>query len=392
MKGLTFENFINHPSNQNAYELCSRLARFEGERKSPIVLLGEAGAGKSHLLWALVNYYRTNKVRVGVALISASDFPAKVKDLAIVPDKLTSGSPVVLLVDDLQQFSARDIADLERVLFAINEYGHTAVLATQMHPNVLPVLSGKLKAFLNSGVTIGMKALPKNKDSAIPEAALQQIVSLKRKIAELEESRSGIVGDVGVETPGAAPETAPQVSLEDVEIWQQGIAEILQRFEERKARYEERFGALSQAADQLLDMTSSGGEKNNSVSLIGNNNVTGNFEDMEEARQVIALKDEEISHLRATSQKLAEALEKQELEVNSVISGIRETVAGLARNATGLEGVAQDEKLYAESRKTLDAIAEQLQALESQIPVSAEHNLPPLHDELIDDAVEEESF
>lgn len=71
MKGLTFDNFINHVSNQNAYDSCFRLAHFEGERKSPIVLLGESGAGKSHLLWALVNHYRTNKVNVGVALISA---------------------------------------------------------------------------------------------------------------------------------------------------------------------------------------------------------------------------------------------------------------------------------------------------------------------------------
>lgn len=386
MKGLTFENFINHSTNQNAYDCCFRLSHFEGERKSPIVLLGETGSGKSHLLWALVNHYRTNKVNVGVALISASNFPAKVKDLAVVPDKLTSGMPVVLLVDDLHLFSPRGIVDLEQVLYAVNEHGHTAVLATQIHPNVLPLLSGKLKAFLNSGVIIGMKALPKNNDSAIPEAALQQIVMLKRKIAKLEESGGGLPG----ESPSADRKTPwqgqePVVSPEEVEAWQRGISQILQRFEKQKALYEERFDALSRAADHLLAVAASGGEGRSTVSLIGNTIINGDLKDLEDARRIIALKDEEIGHLRDTSRKLADALEKQELEVNSVISGIRETVAGLAKNAVHVESGASDEALYAESRKTLDAIAEQLQALEGQTPVTPETELPPLLDELSDD-------
>ena len=136
MKGLTFDNFINHSTNQNAYDVCVRLSRFEGERKSPVVLLGERGAGKSHLLWALVNYYRSKQVNVGIALISATDFPAKVKDLAVVPAKLATSTPVVLLVDDLQKFSQSDAGDLEKVLFAVHEHGHTVVVATQIHPNV----------------------------------------------------------------------------------------------------------------------------------------------------------------------------------------------------------------------------------------------------------------
>jgi hypothetical protein len=383
MKGLTFDNFINHASNQNAYDSCFRLAHFEGERKSPIVLLGETGAGKSHLLWALVNHYRTNKVNVGVALISASDFPAKVKDLAVVPDKLTSGMPVVLLVDDLHLFSPKDIADLERVLYVVNEHGHTAVLATQIHPNVLPMLSGKLKAFLNSGVIIGMKALPKNNDSAIPEAALQQIVMLKRKIATLEESGAGLPKGAQGEGPWRGQE--PVVSPEEVEAWQNGVAQILQRFEKQKALYEERFEALSKAADHVLAAATAGGEGRGTVSLIGNTAINGDLEDLDEARRVIAVKDEEIRHLRDTSQKLAEALEKQELEVNSVISGIRETVAGLAKNAVRVESGAQDEALYAESRKTLDAIAGQLEALESKVPVTQGAELPPLLDEFSDD-------
>lgn len=388
MKGLTFDNFINHSTNQNAYDVCVRLSRFEGERKSPVVLLGEHGAGKSHLLWALVNYYRSKQVNVGIALISATDFPAKVKDLAVVPAKLATSTPVVLLVDDLQKFSQSDAGDLEKVLFAVHEHGHTVVVATQIHPNVLPVLSGKFKAFLNSGVIIGMKPLPKSNDSSIPEAALQQIAALKSRIAELETSTAK-EPDTGIEVQSGLNnygDTGSLIAPPEIEAWQQGLSDVLDRFEQQKAAYETRFGELSQAADRMVSLAAglraeegdgSPEETQEALSVLG---------ELDEARRIIALKDKEITQLRLASGKLAEALERQELEVNTVISSIRETVASLSRNE--LEGIGGegDTELSADSRKTLSAIAEQLQALEGRMPEPAETELPPLMDTLDDDS------
>lgn len=390
MKGLTFENFINHPTNQNAYDICFRLSRFEGERKSPIVLLGERGSGKSHLLWALVNYYRTNQVNVGIALISANNFPSKVKELAVVPAKLASPTPVVVLVDELHQFSPGDAGDLEKVLFAVNEHGHVAVLATEIHPNVLPMLSGKFKAFLNSGVIVGMKPLPKSDGSSIPEAALQQIAALKNRVANLESSMTR-PSEAGVGAQSAlnnyadvAVRESAAASLTEIEAWQRGLSEILERFETQKARYETRLGELSLAADRVLaasfvlrrgDNGDSREEGSGTVSLLG---------ELDEAKRRITLKDKEISQLRLASGKLAEALERQEMEVNTVISSIRETVVSLSRNEPGQEPGA-DGEAHTDSRKTLTAIAEQLQALEDRIPDSQERELPPLMDSLEDD-------
>lgn len=388
MKGLTFDNFINHSTNQNAYDVCVRLSRFEGERKSPVVLLGERGAGKSHLLWALVNYYRSKQVNVGIALISATDFPAKVKDLAVVPAKLATSTPVVLLVDDLQKFSQSDAGDLEKVLFAVHEHGHTVVVATQIHPNVLPVLSGKFKAFLNSGVIIGMKPLPKSNDSSIPEAALQQIAALKSRIAELETTTAK-EPDTRIEVQSGLSnysEAASLIAPPEIEAWQQGLADVLNRFEEQKAAYETRFGELSQAADRMVSLAAalraeegdgSPEETQEALSVLG---------ELDEARRIIALKDKEITQLRLASGKLAEALERQELEVNTVISSIRETVASLSRNELEAAGDAGENELSADSRKTLNAIAEQLQALEGRMPEPPETELPPLMDALDDDS------
>ncbi len=160
MKGRTFDSFIVHSVNQTAYDLCAGLARLTAKQKSPIVLLGDSGAGKSHLLWAIVNHYRANRVSAGIALISPASFPAVVKELASTPEKLAVSGPIVLLVDDLHRFDSNDAAILEKILFAMQEYGHAVVLATRKHPSLLSALSGKCKAFLNNGAIVGMEPLP----------------------------------------------------------------------------------------------------------------------------------------------------------------------------------------------------------------------------------------
>ncbi len=178
MKALTFDTFIQHPSNQNAYDLCKKLARFDDTLKNPIVLLGDSGAGKTHLLWAVVNHYRAGQTPVGIALISPVSFPEVVKDLASKPEKLTAATPVVLLVDDLHGFDRASAGDLERVLFALQEHGHYAILAAQQHPTLIPALSGKCKAFLNDGSVVGINPLPgrvnapkdASETSAVPDA------------------------------------------------------------------------------------------------------------------------------------------------------------------------------------------------------------------------------
>lgn len=417
MKGLTFDTFINHPTNQNAYDMCFKLARFEGERKSPIVLLGDSGAGKSHLLWAIVNHYRSNRVPVGIALISATDFPAKVKDLAVVPDKLTSSMPVVLLVDDLQRFE-KDMEDLEKVVFAVHEHGHTVVFATQVHPNVMSKLSGKFKALLGSGVIIGMKPLPKAQNSAIPEAALQQIATLKRRISELESGEitqdaalDGHDKDETLETAGlhmqleelrqerdgaikALDQSREElrafqeqmrdtaaitgVPSSDADAWQETIGNLLARLENQKDKYESRLNALEAEAENLLNLAASLQQDASPDGTWDQESSSDVSDELARAQRTIALQTEEMDRLRTTSKKLAEALERQESEVNTVISGIRETVAHLSSSASGQDGNYAENAGGIDSQGALNAIAEQLQALDVQFTAPSDNGQPHL--------------
>ncbi|NLO34031.1 MAG: hypothetical protein GX117_11900 [Candidatus Hydrogenedentes bacterium] len=356
MKGLSFENFIKHPSNQKAFDICSQLARFEGERRSPVVLLGEKGAGKSHLLWGLVNYYRSNKTRVGVALISPTNFPAKIKKLAVDPAKLTTSRPIVILVDDLNLFSEEDLDDLEKVLYVVDEHGHTIVLTTQIHPNIMTGLSGKLKSFLSGGLIIGLKALPKSEDTLIPEAALQEIMKLKQKIAELEEERSLDV--VAGDGASAAPDKAADgPSEEELAAWEQEVNELTARFEKQKQQAEEQFGTLAAAVDQLEQEISADFDLKAAISLINEKHNQECTEELKAAKQMIVVKEVEIRVLRTS-------------------------MAELAKDAEKLAKTSRAKKLFKDPKATLGLIVDQLQILGRDPADPTKEDLPPLQDTL----------
>lgn len=189
MKGMTFNTFIEDENNQAAVDLCRRVAALDKTISSPVVLLADHGAGKTHLLWAIVNYYREHQTRVGVALISASDFPGKVRRLVQDPAPLQKNRPAVLLVDELELFR-EDAGELEAVVRIFLDNGHTVVLASSVHPSALSALSGRFRALLSGSTIIGFQAVKGGQQAAaLPEAILNQIAGLKKTIETLTTER-----------------------------------------------------------------------------------------------------------------------------------------------------------------------------------------------------------
>ncbi len=192
MKGMTFNTFIEDENNQAAVDLCRRVAALDKSVKSPVVLLADRGAGKTHLLWAIVNHYREHQTRVGVALISATDFPRKVRRLVEDPTPLEKNRSAVLLVDELELFR-EDAGDLEAVVRVFLDRGHTVVLASQVHPSALSALSGRFRALLSGGTIIGFQAARGGREvAALPESVLNQIASLKQTIENLSAERDSL--------------------------------------------------------------------------------------------------------------------------------------------------------------------------------------------------------
>jgi hypothetical protein len=189
MKGMTFANFVADENNQAAFDICRKVASLKGDAAKPITLVGEKGTGKSHLLWAIVNDFREHQARVGVALVSASEFPQKVRNLVNNPAPIQKNRAAALLVDELELFK-ENAPELEAVVRTFLDNGHMVVLASRIHPSALSGYSGKFKALLSSGSIVGMQATgATSADGGMSAFALERIAGLKLTIGDLEKER-----------------------------------------------------------------------------------------------------------------------------------------------------------------------------------------------------------
>ena len=199
MNGLTFAGFVADENNQAAYDICRKVAALKGDKGKVITLVGEKGTGKSHLLWAIVNEFREKQARVGVALIRASDFPQKVRNLVDNPAPIQKNRAAVLLVDELELFK-EDAAELEAVVRTFLDNGHVVVLASRIHPSALSAYSGKFKSQLSSGSIVGLQSAGiASSEGGMSMLALERIAGLKKTIEALEKEREELKAKLGAD-------------------------------------------------------------------------------------------------------------------------------------------------------------------------------------------------
>lgn len=187
MKGMTFENFRVDHGNRAAYDYCRRAATLQYDGGRTVVLLGPEGAGKSHLLWSIVKHIRASSARAGLALVMASEFPEQVRQLAVNPAPIQDDKPALLLVDDLQAFSA-DAHVLEGVVKAFLANGHGVLLASSVHPDRLALFTEPFRATLCHGEVLEMRPaapLPVSDDEELEsiEALRAERDALEQKLA-----------------------------------------------------------------------------------------------------------------------------------------------------------------------------------------------------------------
>lgn len=185
MKHMTFENFRVDNGNRAAYDLCRRAAMLEYEAGRPVVLLGPAGAGKSHLLWSVVAHVRASSARAGLALVMASEFPEQVRQLAVNPAPLQDGKPSLLLVDELEHFE-QDAYTLEGVVKVFLANGHGVILASAAHPDRLAQFSEGFRALLCGGLVVEVGAAGALLEDEEQELALVEALRAERDALELK--------------------------------------------------------------------------------------------------------------------------------------------------------------------------------------------------------------
>ena len=155
---FTFETFVVGPSNKLAYAASMAVAEHPAQNYNPLLIYGDSGLGKTHLLYAIANVIRQNDPAAKIVYIKGDDFINEFIELI----RAGRGSDFrakyreadLLLVDDVQF-----VAGKEQVQ---NEFFHTfnklyeehkqIVMTSDRKPSDMLTLEDRLKTRFEWGL------------------------------------------------------------------------------------------------------------------------------------------------------------------------------------------------------------------------------------------------
>ncbi len=163
---FSFDNFIEGPSNKEAKMAALTCAMRPGEKVfNPLVIYGDSGLGKTHLLHAIGNYIKQNDYDKKILYITSLDFVKEVgtslRDNTIEEYKNQLNSVDVLLVDDIQFLSGKQKTN--EIFFTIyNELFNNrkqVFLTSDRPPIQIKDIEDRLKTRFSQGLSVTISSL-----------------------------------------------------------------------------------------------------------------------------------------------------------------------------------------------------------------------------------------
>ena len=154
----TFESFVIGSSNRFAHAAAAAVAEAPGKAYNPLLIYGESGLGKTHLLHALGHYVRSYHHKARVKYVSTeeltNDFINAISENRTAEFRRTYREVDVLLIDDIQ-FLESKIQTQEEFFHTFNHL-HTAqkqiVLTSDRPPKSLEALEPRLRSRFEWGL------------------------------------------------------------------------------------------------------------------------------------------------------------------------------------------------------------------------------------------------
>jgi len=154
----TFESFVIGSSNRFAHAAAVAVAEAPGKAYNPLMIYGESGLGKTHLLHALGHYVRNYHANRRVKYVSTeeltNDFINAISDNRTADFRRTYRDVDVLLIDDIQ-FLESKIQTQEEFFHTFNTL-HTAqkqiVITSDRPPKSLEALEPRLRSRFEWGL------------------------------------------------------------------------------------------------------------------------------------------------------------------------------------------------------------------------------------------------
>lgn len=163
----TFENFIEGSSNKEAYAACFASCN-QGSHPmfNPLMLFGNSGLGKTHLLHAVGNYLHAERPEAKVIYMYSGDFVSIL--IEAMKTKNIHGNTVdkvkeqlldcdYFLIDDIQNLQHNSSQEVFFTVYnKLIEKGSQIIITSDIHPKELSNLQSRLISRFTSGLAINI--------------------------------------------------------------------------------------------------------------------------------------------------------------------------------------------------------------------------------------------
>ena len=153
----TFDNFIEGSSNKFAKAACLAVAK-DPCYYNPLFIYGQSGLGKTHLLYAVMDYMRKNHPGLNIIYKTSENFINEMVDAIsnrlTAPFKEKYRSADVLLIDDIQFIAGKEAMQEEffHTFSALYESEKQIILTSDRPPNEIKPLSDRLRTRFEGGL------------------------------------------------------------------------------------------------------------------------------------------------------------------------------------------------------------------------------------------------
>ncbi len=154
----SFEKFIVGNSNKFAHAAAKAVAEAPGTTYNPLLIHGESGLGKTHLLYAIAGTVKKNNPNARITYVKSEDFTNELiealqkRTLSEFRDKYRNSD--ILLVDDIQFIAGKDSTQEEffHTFNALYEARHQIVLTSDRPPKEMAKLEDRLRTRFECGL------------------------------------------------------------------------------------------------------------------------------------------------------------------------------------------------------------------------------------------------
>ena len=154
----TFDNFIEGDSNKFARAACLAVAMEPATTYNPLFIYGNSGLGKTHLLYAVINYIRKNHPNLTIVYKKSEDFINELISAIQLGDtssfKNRYRTADVLLIDDIQFIAGKESTQEEffHTFSALYEAGKQIILTSDRPPKEIKPLEDRLRTRFEGGL------------------------------------------------------------------------------------------------------------------------------------------------------------------------------------------------------------------------------------------------